>query len=175
EFAIDPFLNLVRKLIRRGRCGRNRGRNGNSGSSRCRERGRRSRRFWRGGRCLCVDGQHQPKSGGAAKNKCFHSFHLLMRCRLKGKWIQKSFTLLGQRWRFAKTRPEPDLRYFSNAMAVFSVTNAKYATISHGANFAVCGRSPILVIYQSLLEIARQTDVSLVRGGFRLQNVDVIH
>src|SRR5437773_7512100 len=78
---------------------------------------------------------------------------------------------LGQRWRFAKARPEPDLRYLSNATAVFSATNAKYATISHGANFAVCGRSPILVIYQSLLEIARQTDVSLVRGGFRLQNV----
>src|SRR5205823_12739744 len=140
KFPIDPFLNLVRKLIRRGRCGRNRGRNRNSGSSRCRcrERGRRSRRFWRGGRCLCVDRQHQPKSGGAAKNKCFHSFHLLMGCRLKGKWIQESLTLSGQRWRFAKARPELDLRYLSNATAVFSATNAKYATISHGANFAVC-------------------------------------
>src|SRR5207237_4879824 len=139
KFAIDPFLDLVRKLIGRGRCRRNRGRSGNSGSSRCRERGRRSRRFRRSGRCLCVDGQHQAKNSGTAKNKCFHSFHLLMRCRLSGKWIQKSFTLLGQRWRFAKARPEPDLRYLSNAMAVFSATNAKYATISHGANFAVCG------------------------------------
>ena len=36
-------------------------------------------------------------------------------------------------------------------------------------------RSSVLVIYQSLLEITRQIDVSLVRGGFRLQNVDVIH
>src|SRR5438105_9537413 len=36
-------------------------------------------------------------------------------------------------------------------------------------------RSSALVIWQSLLEIARQTDVSLVRHGFRLQNVDVIH
>src|SRR5438067_738994 len=36
-------------------------------------------------------------------------------------------------------------------------------------------RSTILMIYQSLLEITRQTNVSLVRGGFRLQNVDVIH
>ncbi len=36
-------------------------------------------------------------------------------------------------------------------------------------------RSSVPVIQQSLLEIARQTGVSLVRRGFRLQNVDVIH
>src|SRR5881628_2198524 len=36
-------------------------------------------------------------------------------------------------------------------------------------------RSAILMIHQSLFEIARPADVSLVRGGFRLQNVDVIH
>jgi len=90
KFAIDPFLDLVRKLIGRGRCRRNRGRSGNSGSSRCRERGRRSRRFRRSGRCLCVDGQHQAKNSGTAKNKCFHSFHLLMRCREKRVRIQKN-------------------------------------------------------------------------------------
>jgi hypothetical protein len=36
-------------------------------------------------------------------------------------------------------------------------------------------RSPVLVIYQSLLEMARRADVSLFWGRFRLQNIDVIH
>src|SRR5437868_14150499 len=96
KFAIDPFLNLVRKLIGRGRCCRNRGRNGCRGRCRdrrrCRgrERGRRSWRFWRGARCLCVDGQHQAKSSGATQNICFHSFHLSMRCREKPVRIQKN-------------------------------------------------------------------------------------
>src|SRR5437763_6695884 len=90
KFAIDPFLNLVRKLIGRGRCCRNRGRNGCRGRYRGRERGRRSRRFWRGARCLCVDGQHQAKSSGATQNICFHSFHLSMRCREKPVRIQKN-------------------------------------------------------------------------------------
>src|SRR4026208_2021579 len=129
KFAIDPFLNLVRKLIGRGRCCRNRGRNGSRG--RCRDRGRRrdwgrgscarngggrgvrgrcrdggrrrdwgrcrgrerrrrSRRFWRGARCLCVDGQDQAKSSGATKSICFHSFHLSMRCREKPVRIQQN-------------------------------------------------------------------------------------
>ena len=96
KFAIDPFLNLVRKLIGRGRCCRNRGRNGcrgrcrDRGRRRSRERGRRSRRFWRGARRLCVDGQHQTKSSGATKNICFHSFHLSMRCREKPVRIQNN-------------------------------------------------------------------------------------
>src|SRR2546423_2532853 len=95
KLAIDPLLDLVRKLIGRGRCCRKCGRNRNSGSSRCRcrEHGRRSWRFWRGGRCLCVDGQHQAKSNGAAKNKCFHSFHLPMRCRERRVRIQKNSLL----------------------------------------------------------------------------------
>src|SRR5437016_4979795 len=90
KFAIDPLLDLVGKLIGCGRCRRNHGGNGSQGRSRSRERGRRSRRFWRGGRCLCVDGQHQAKSSGAAKNKCFHSFHLSMRCREKPVRIQNN-------------------------------------------------------------------------------------
>src|SRR6476646_10015546 len=102
KLTLDPFLNLVGKLIGRGRCCRKRGRNGSRrrcrdwghcrdwGRCRGRERGRRSRRFWRGARCLCVDGQHQATSRGAAKNKCFHSFHLSMRCRDKPVRIQKN-------------------------------------------------------------------------------------
>ncbi len=84
------------KLIGRGRCCRNRGRNGcrgrcrERGRRRSRERGRRSRRFWRGARCLCVDGQRQAKSSGATKNICFHSFHLSMRCREKPVRIQNN-------------------------------------------------------------------------------------
>ncbi|PYK72442.1 MAG: hypothetical protein DME44_04355, partial [Verrucomicrobia bacterium] len=38
------------------------------------------------------DGQHQPKSDGAAKNECFHSFHLPMRCRKKPLRIQENET-----------------------------------------------------------------------------------
>src|SRR4029077_19662047 len=44
----------------------------------------------RGARCLCVNGQRQATSRGAAKNKCFHSFHLSMRCREKPVRIQKN-------------------------------------------------------------------------------------
>src|SRR4029079_14908899 len=96
KFAIDPFLNLVRKLIGCGRCCRNRGRNGCQGRcrdwGRCRgrERGRQSRRSWRGTRCLCVDGQDQAKSSGATKSICFHSFHVSMRCREKPVRIQNN-------------------------------------------------------------------------------------
>src|SRR5436190_17991577 len=57
------------------------------------------------------------------------------------------------------------------------VLSDKCKVRDHKPRSELCGMrgSSILVIYQSLLEITRQTNVSLVRGGFRLQNVDVIH
>src|SRR5438094_487879 len=57
------------------------------------------------------------------------------------------------------------------------VLSDKCKVREHKPRSELCGMrgSSILVIYQSLLEIRRQTNVSLVRGGFRLQNVDVIH
>ena len=48
------------------------------------------------------------------------------------------------KWRFANALPEPDFRYFSNAVAVFLCWKAKYTSIYQGINFAVCGESPRL-------------------------------
>jgi hypothetical protein len=50
----------------------------------------------------------------------------------------------------ANVRPDPDLRYRSNAAAFVSSENAKYITNRHGANFDVCGDLPALSSSRSI-------------------------
>ena len=49
---------------------------------------------------------------------------------------------IGPKMAFREGAAGTRFKILLECQAVFSATNAKYATISHGANFAVCGDRP---------------------------------
>ena len=69
--------------------------------------------------------------------------------------------------RFTNARPDPDFRYFSKAMAVFSRGKAKYATRIQGRNFAVWGDRPPQDTTRDFARLLQQAKIEagLLRRG----------
>jgi len=71
-------------------------------------------------------------------------------------------------------RPEPDFRYLSNALAVFS--SAKEVSAEKpGAKLGSMWGTTFVVRFKPLPQIARRADVLFPRRGFRPEQVDVVH